>query len=87
VDDARLNLMEYRGIRYTIRVAVERGQWLAVIHPDEDVEVGGRNKIIGTREDAEIQAHRMIDKWLDPKSRQKNKQLDERRQRLSIKLT
>jgi hypothetical protein len=56
--------MDYRGIRYTIRAGIERGQWCA-----EGVEVSG-NKIIGTREDAEFDARRMINRWLDdPKSR------------------
>jgi len=72
---AKLNLMEYRGIRYTIRVGIERGQWFVVIHP-EGVEVSS-NKIFGSREDAEVHADRMIDRWLDAKSRQRtNKQND-----------
>ena len=33
---AKLNLMEYRGIRYTIRAGIERGQYRVVIHPDGD---------------------------------------------------
>jgi hypothetical protein len=45
---ARLNLMEYRGIRYTIRPGIERGQWFVVIHP-EVVEVSA-NKNFGARE-------------------------------------
>ena len=63
---AKINLMEYRGIRYTIRAGIERGQWFVVIHP-EAVEVPA-NKIFGTREDAELYAHRMIIRWLEPKS-------------------
>jgi len=48
---------------------------LVVIHP-EGVEVSS-NKIFGAREDAEFHAHRMIDRWLDAKSRQRtNKQSD-----------
>ena len=67
---AKLNLMEYRGIRYTIRAGIERGQWFVVIHP-EGVEMTG-NKIISSREDAEFYAHRMINRWLDdPKSRRR----------------
>ena len=69
---AKLNLMEYRGIRYTIRAGIKRGQWFVVIHP-EGVEVGG-NKITSAREDAESYAHRMINRWLDdPKSRRRIK--------------
>ena len=64
----KLNLMEYRGIRYTIRAGIERGQWFVVIHP-QGVEVG--KKISGTREGAEYYAHRMINRWLEPKSRQR----------------
>jgi hypothetical protein len=56
--------MEYRGIRYAIRAGIERGQWFVAIHPDEGVEVAG-NKIIGTREDAQFYARRMINRWLD----------------------
>jgi hypothetical protein len=69
--ERKLNLMEYRGIRYTIRAGIERGRWLVVIHPD-GVEVPSR-QVFGTREGAEVHAHRMIDKWLQPKSWQRNK--------------
>ena len=71
---AKLNLMEFRGIRYTIRAGIERGQWFVAIHPDEGVEVGGNKLVSGTREDAESHAHRMINKWLGPKIKAKNKQ-------------
>ena len=60
--------MEYRGIRYTIRAGIERGQWFVVIHT-EGAEVSA-NKIFGAREDAEVHAHRMINKWFDAKSGQ-----------------
>jgi hypothetical protein len=66
---ARLNLMEYRGIRYTIRAGIERGQWFVVIHP-EGVEMSS-NKIFEAREDAESHAHRMINRWLELKSGQR----------------
>jgi hypothetical protein len=62
---ATLNLMEYRGTRYTIRAGIEHGKWLVVIHP-EGVEVAS-NKIFRTREDAESHARRMIDNWLKAK--------------------
>ena len=61
--------MEYRGIRYTIRAGIERGQWFVVIHP-EGAEMSA-NKIFGAREDAEVHAHRMINKWFDAKSGQR----------------
>jgi hypothetical protein len=56
--------MEYRGIRYTIRTGIERGQWFVVIHPDGVKEVSS-NKIFGAREDADAYARRMIRKWLE----------------------
>ena len=40
-----------------------------VIHP-EGVEVSS-NKIFGAREDAEVYARRMINKWLEAKSAQR----------------
>ena len=61
--------MEYRGIRYTIRAGIERGQWFVVIHP-EGVEVTGKITF-GTREDAEFYAHRMIERRLRPKIKAK----------------
>jgi hypothetical protein len=51
---ASLNVTEYRGIRYTIRIGIERGQWLVAIHP-EGVEVSA-NKNFVAREDAEFHA-------------------------------
>ena len=63
-------MMEYRGIRYTIRAGIERGQWFVVIHPDEGVEMAG-NKITGTRENAEFYAHRMIERRLKRKIKAK----------------
>jgi hypothetical protein len=60
---AKLNLMEFRGIRYAIRTGIERGRLFVVIHPEE-IEVPS-NKIFGTRERAEVHAHRVINRWLD----------------------
>ena len=62
-------LMEYRGIRYTLRAGIERGQWSVVIYP-QGVETTGV-KIFGARNDAEDHARRMISRLLDPKSRQR----------------
>jgi hypothetical protein len=61
--------MEYRGIRYTLRAGIERGQWSVVIYP-QGVETTG-TKIFGTREDAELRARRMIKGLLQPKSQQR----------------
>jgi hypothetical protein len=55
--------MEYRGIRYTIRARIERGEWFVAIHPD-DVEMPGKI-VSGGRERAETLAHFMIKRWLD----------------------
>lgn len=57
------NLMEYRGIRYTIRAGIERGHWFVAIHP-QGVEVGGNKVVHGTRESAELFARRLIKRWL-----------------------
>ena len=61
--------MEYRGIRYTLRAGIERGQWSVVIYP-QGVETKAK-KVFGTREEAKIQANYMINRWLEPKSRQR----------------
>jgi hypothetical protein len=55
--------MEYRGIRYTIRVRAERDQWVVAIHPG-GVEQRGR-VMNGNREQAELLARSMIAKWLE----------------------
>ena len=47
--------MEYRGIRYTLRAGIERGQWSVVIYP-QGVETTGV-KIFGARNDAEDHAN------------------------------
>ena len=60
--------MEYRGIRYTIRAGIERGQWSVVIYP-QGVETTGV-KVFGTREFAERHARGLIKKCLQPKSQQ-----------------
>jgi hypothetical protein len=46
--------MEYRGIRYTIRAGIERGQLRVSIHPD-GAEITS-NRIAGSREDAKAYA-------------------------------
>ncbi len=61
--------MEYRGIRYTIRTRIERDQWSVAIHP-MGVEMKAR-VVIGSREEAELQARALIDSWLKRHSTQK----------------
>ena len=54
--------MDYRGIRYTVRVRVERDEWKVAIHP-AGMERAGKI-VTGLRERAEMLARSMIDKWL-----------------------
>ena len=54
--------MEYQGTRYTLRAGIERDQWYVSIHP-AGVEMKGK-VVIGSREDAELQARDMIGDWL-----------------------
>jgi hypothetical protein len=64
--------MEHRGIRYAIRIGIERGQWRVAIHlpghglPEE-------RTVFGTREDAKIAARSMINAWLKKRSVLKEK--------------
>jgi hypothetical protein len=62
--------VEYRGIRYTIGVRIEREQWFVAIHP-AGIEMAGK-VITGPRENAELQARAMINKWLEKPSTQKH---------------
>jgi hypothetical protein len=62
--------MEYRNIRYTIRVRIEPGQWSVAIHP-AGVEMAGK-VITGTREYATLRAHSMVDRWLEKHPAQKS---------------
>jgi len=55
--------MEYRGIRYTVRIGIERERWSVAIHPN-GVEIAAK-AIIGRREKAELLAHSLINKWLE----------------------
>jgi hypothetical protein len=61
--------MEYRGIGYTIRARIEREQWSVAIHP-AGIEMAGR-VINGPRHSAELQAHSMINRWLEKHPAQK----------------
>ena len=54
--------MDYRGIRYSIRLGIARQQWCVAIHP-EDSEIIEK-AFTGARPQAELRAHSMIDTWL-----------------------
>jgi hypothetical protein len=61
--------MEYRGVRYAIRIGIARGQWqVAVYLPDE--ELPKETAVVGTRREAEIAASSIIDAWLKKRSRE-----------------
>ena len=55
--------MDYRGIRYTIRVGTARNQWMVAIYPN-GIETGRKQVVVGDRRDAELAAHSLIDRWL-----------------------
>jgi hypothetical protein len=54
--------MQYRGVRYTIRARIERGEWYVAIYPD-GVELPGK-LVFGSRDEAQLRAHLMIGDWL-----------------------
>jgi hypothetical protein len=57
--------MERRGIRYTIRIGIERGQWRVAIYlPGQ--KLPKERTVFGTRKDAETTARSMIDACLKP---------------------
>jgi len=58
--------MEYRGVRFTIEVGIEREQLYVVIHT---ARKSLQTIIFGTREDANIKARSMIDGWLRKRRR------------------
>jgi hypothetical protein len=63
--------VDYRGIRYTLRARIERQQLYVAIHP-AGVEMKGR-LVIGSRDDAELQARAKINDWLKKHSTQNPK--------------
>jgi len=68
---ARRCPMEYGGGRFTIRMGIERDKWHIAIHS------GGKPLqviIFGTREDANLKAHSMIDAWLRKRRRSRQSQ-------------
>ena len=59
--------VEYKGIRYTVRARIERDEWTVSIHP-ADIE-SPRRVVIGPREQAELLARSMIDRWYERAAR------------------
>ena len=60
--------MEYRGIRYTLRLGIERQKWVIVIHPHNAAPL--EKVFTGTRLRAEQLAQSMIDAHRRPKNAQ-----------------
>ena len=54
--------MEYRGVRYTLRVGIEPDLWSVAIYPDGVESVA--NPLYGTRANAEFRARSLIERWL-----------------------
>jgi len=55
--------MEHRGVSYAIRIGIEKEQWRVVIRPPATTLPVERT-VFGTWEDAETEAHSMINAWL-----------------------
>jgi len=55
--------MEHKGVRYAIRIGIERGQWRVAIHPPGK-GLPEERTVFGSREDAKIAARSMINAWL-----------------------
>jgi hypothetical protein len=54
------HFMEYRGVRYTIRIGIEREQWRVAIYlPGQ--RLPKERTVFGTRKDADTTARSMID--------------------------
>jgi hypothetical protein len=61
--------MEYRGVRYVIRIGIARERWqVAVYLPDK--ELPKEATVVGTRREAEIAASSIIDAWLKRRLRE-----------------
>ena len=59
--------MEYRGVRYAIRIGIAREQWHAAIYL-ADKELPKETTVVGTRR--EIAANRIIDAWMKKRFRE-----------------
>jgi hypothetical protein len=64
---SKTKAMEHRGIRYAIRMGIERGQWRVAIYRRGD-GLPEERTVFGTREDAIITARSMINAWLKKQS-------------------
>jgi hypothetical protein len=59
--------MEYKSVRYAIRIGIERGQWRVAIYPPGN-GLAEERTVLGTREDAETTARSMINARLKKRS-------------------
>jgi hypothetical protein len=53
--------VEYRGIRYTIKTGIVRGQWMVSVYPSDHETI----QKTGSGPRAVATAQRMIDEWLE----------------------
>jgi hypothetical protein len=61
--------MEYRGVRYAIRIGINKRSWQLLVYlPDRESPV--ERPVIGKRLDAEIAVHAIIDAWLKKRFRE-----------------
>jgi len=63
--------MQYRGVRYAIRIGIAPGQWCVAIYPPND-GMPKEKPVFGTREDAVGTARSMISALLKNASRAEN---------------
>ncbi len=62
-------VMEYRGVRYAIRIGINKASWQLVVYlPDRETPV--ERPVIGSRGTAETAAHAIIDAWLKKRFRE-----------------
>jgi hypothetical protein len=59
--------MEHKGLRYGIRIGIQREQWRVAIYPSGN-SLPEERTVFGTREDAETTARSMINAWLKKRS-------------------
>jgi hypothetical protein len=63
--------MQYRGVRYAIRIGIAPGQWCVAIYPPDDA-MPKEKPVFGTREDAASTARSIIDALLKKAKRAVN---------------